>query len=76
MHSDVSQYIACSGEFFIRRLASPGEQEKEALGEEKAHPPEPIEGGPPEGSPPTDPRFYELIIDNESVLLCEVWGCD
>lgn len=64
MHSDVSQYVACSGEFFVRRLERFEEADK-PVEEQQAHPPKEIDGGPPETSPPTDPRFYELIIDNE-----------
>ncbi|KAI9704393.1 MAG: hypothetical protein M1836_007256 [Candelina mexicana] len=62
MHSDVSIYVAFSGEFFIRRLKhshkSPQDQE--------THPPAEIEGGPPSTEPPKDPAYYELIIDNDS----------
>ena len=62
MHSDVSIYIAFSGEFFIRRLKSlrkdPSEQE--------THPPAEIDGGPPGDEPPKDPAYYNLVIDNDS----------
>jgi hypothetical protein len=64
MHSDVSVYIAYSGEFVVRRLklrgrspTSPGQQ---------THPPNEIEGGPPDEDPPHDAASYELIIDNDS----------
>lgn len=64
MHSDVNLYIACSGEFFIRRLKDknggpedPGQQ---------THPTDDIEGGPPHSPPPKDPANYELVIDNDS----------
>lgn len=30
------------------------------------HPPHQVDGGPPKGDPPSDPRYYELIIDNDS----------
>ena len=62
MHSDVSIYIAFSGEFFIRRLKSPWKDPEE----QETHPPVEISGGPPEGSPPKDPAYYQLIIDNDS----------
>ena len=62
MHSDVSIYIAFSGEFFIRRLKTPwkGPQEQET------HPPAEIRGGPPKDDPPHDPSYYHLVIDNDS----------
>ena len=64
MHSNVTQYIACSGEFFIRRVKSSGERGK-PLDEQTTHPPNDIDGGPPGGDPPKDISKYELIIDNE-----------
>jgi hypothetical protein len=30
------------------------------------HPPQDIGGGPPDEDPPKDPRYYELVIDNDS----------
>jgi len=82
MHSDVSIYIAFSGEFFIRRLKNPRkppppepvEQTSQGhpseLGpdeqQNETHPPNDISGGPPDGEPPKDPAHYELIIDNDS----------
>ena len=78
MHSDVSIYIAFSGEFFIRRLKHPNkppppepaeetsQSHPEVAGDNPAHPPNDISGGPPEDDPPTDPAYYELIIDNDS----------
>lgn len=93
MHSDVSVYIAFSGEFFVRRLkhkhhaskssaslpSSPqldqstdGDNEKAHHGsspkleEDITHPPHEIPNGPPNSDPPRDPRYYELIIDNDS----------
>ena len=62
MHSDVSIYIAFSGEFFIRRLKSP----RKGLNEQETHPPAEISGGPPHDDPPKDPSHYHLIIDNDS----------
>jgi hypothetical protein len=64
MHSDVNIYIACSGEFFIRRLKYPKEP-TDAPGQ-KSHPNTDIPGGPPSSPPPEDPRNYELVIDNDS----------
>ncbi|KAL8291611.1 hypothetical protein RQP46_001869 [Phenoliferia psychrophenolica] len=66
MHSDVAQYIACSGEFFIRRVKKPEETRKPLEEQDDTHPTEPIAGGPPHEAPPVDPHLYELIIDNDS----------
>lgn len=66
MHSDVAAYIAFSGEFFIRRLKHHHRPPPEEGGHNKTHPPNDIDGGPPEDIPPTDPSYYELIIDNDS----------
>jgi hypothetical protein len=66
MHSDVSIYIAFAGEFFVRRLESRNEDPPELGGNNKSHPPDEISGGPPSESPPQDPAYYELIIDNDS----------
>jgi hypothetical protein len=30
------------------------------------HPPKDLDGGPPDDDPPRDPRYYELVIDNDS----------
>lgn len=62
MHSDVSIYIAFSGEFFIRRLTTPSKP----LTEQEAHPPAEIQGGPPFGEGPKDLSYYSLVIDNDS----------
>jgi hypothetical protein len=64
MHSDVNIYIACSGEFFIRRLKKP-EVSTDAPGQE-THPDADVPGGPPDSPPPKDPKHYELVIDNDS----------
>lgn len=65
MHSDVSTYIACSGEFFIRRLErEDGSDEIDP--DEATHPIQQIPGGPPVDGPPRNPRNYQLIIDNDS----------
>lgn len=65
MHSDVETYIAYSGEFFIRRLEKPTASDS-ADPKGKTHPTEKIPGGPPDDSPPTDPSYYQLVIDNDS----------
>lgn len=68
MHSDVATYIACSGEFFIRRLARPdaAEHQGEPNVNEPTHPDQELPGGPPGDAPPTNPRHYQLVIDNDS----------
>ncbi|RCI17209.1 hypothetical protein L249_2833 [Ophiocordyceps polyrhachis-furcata BCC 54312] len=65
MHSNVAKYIACSGEFFIRRLQRPDASDDPKPGQ-KTHPEEAIPGGPPEDPPPRNPSHYQLIIDNDS----------
>ena len=62
MHSDVSIYIAFSGEFFVRRLTTPWKDPEE----QETHPPAEINGGPPENKSPKDPAYYQLVIDNDS----------
>ncbi|KAI9821580.1 MAG: hypothetical protein M1832_003254 [Thelocarpon impressellum] len=64
MHSDVSIYVAFSGEFLVRRLRYPEREPGDA--DQKTHPPAEIEGGPPQEEPSRDPSCYELIIDNDS----------
>ena len=64
MHSDVSIYIAYSGEFFIRRLKSPYKIDDPL--DQQTHPPTDLGGGPPEDDPPKDPAYYCLVIDNDS----------
>lgn len=78
MHSDVSVYIAFSGEFFIRRLKHknrppPPEPTDETSQDHPpnheanpTHPAEEINGGMPNEESPRDPAFYELVIDNDS----------
>ncbi|KAF2456670.1 hypothetical protein BDY21DRAFT_415391 [Lineolata rhizophorae] len=66
MHSDVSVYIAYSGEFLVRRLKHPHRRPPEEGGRNQTHPPDDIGGGPPDEDPPRDPERYELIIDNDS----------
>jgi hypothetical protein len=41
------------------RPQSPSDQTEE-------HPPQDISGGPPDSPAPRDPRYYELVIDNDS----------
>jgi hypothetical protein len=64
MHSDVNIYIACSGEFFVRRLAKPDKSADAA--DQKTHPSEDLPGGPPNEPPPKQAKDYELVIDNDS----------
>lgn len=68
MHSDVATYIACSGEFFVRRLAhadAPAHQGEADPGE-ATHPGQDLNDGPPHGDAPEDPKRYQLVIDNDS----------
>ncbi|PHH90383.1 hypothetical protein CDD83_3833 [Cordyceps sp. RAO-2017] len=65
MHSNVERYIACSGEFFIRRLQHPDASD-EAHPHERTHPSDMVSGGPPKDAPPPNPSYYQLIIDNDS----------
>jgi hypothetical protein len=64
MHSDVNIYIACSGEFFVRRLAHPNESTDDP--DQKTHPDDDLPGGPPNEPPPMRAKNYELVIDNDS----------
>ena len=64
MHSDVNIYIACSGEFFVRRLAHP--EESTDAPDQETHPDSDLPGGPPDAPPPENPKNYELVIDNDS----------
>jgi hypothetical protein len=64
MHSDVNIYIACSGEFFIRRLSHP--EESTDAPSQQTHPNVDVPGGPPDSPPPENPKNYELVIDNDS----------
>ena len=79
MHSDVSIYIAFSGEFFVRRLKHPKKnQEPHPEPSRDALPPAPDsdeddevdqttkDGKPRAKESSKDPHDYELIIDNDS----------
>ena len=76
MHSDVSIYIAFSGEFFIRRLKhrrSPNHsRSKSNQSQQSQEPGDPVSNenllapAPTEDEAPTDPSHYELVIDNDS----------
>ncbi|KAK4124345.1 hypothetical protein N657DRAFT_655620 [Parathielavia appendiculata] len=75
MHSNVATYVACAGEFFIRRLAHPADDDSHQPQDnsndqlehfQPTHPPSSPPGGPPSSSPPHDPRLYQLVIDNDS----------
>jgi hypothetical protein len=69
MHSDVSIYIAFSGEFFIRRLKHPHRnQEPSPDPSREALPPAPGEDEerPKSAESAKDPKNFELIIDNDS----------
>ena len=62
MHSDVSIFIAFSGEFFIRRLKNRWKDPEE----QETHPPADIGAGPPGEDSSKEPAYYQLVIDNDS----------
>ncbi len=70
MHSDVSQYIAFSGEFFIRRLKHPNKNKDPSPDPTtEALPPAPDEddeGRPESAGSDKHTKHYELVIDNDS----------
>ncbi|KPI46001.1 uncharacterized protein AB675_738 [Cyphellophora attinorum] len=78
MHSDVSIYIAFSGEFFIRRLKhahhhhqrgdSDGANSQESDNEVRPPEKDDVESNrsKDENAKLQDPKYYELIIDNDS----------
>ena len=72
MHSDVATYIACSGEFFIRRHARSRHHHahrhhSSSSQSTPTHPPtSPLPDGPPNSAPPPNPNLYQLFIDNDS----------
>ena len=70
MHSDVSIYIAFSGEFFIRRLKHPHTERSDTADPEHALLPpaaEPeVDERPKSADDSHDPHHYELVIDNDS----------
>ena len=70
MHSDVSIYIAFSGEFFIRRLKQPRKpknSDPDPTTESRPPPPDDGEDDRPKTADSTkDPSYYELVIDNDS----------
>lgn len=64
MHSDVAPYIAFSGEFFVRRMIHHRNSRHSSEGSDtETHPPAEIT---PDDEPPTDPSYYQLVIDNDS----------
>ncbi|KAF2963904.1 hypothetical protein GQX73_g9668 [Xylaria multiplex] len=65
MHSDAQIYIACSGEFLIRRVKRP--KTSGSTVSQSTHPAsQESESGPPKETPAAKPQDYELIIDNDS----------
>lgn len=74
MHSDVSIYIAWSGEFFIRRLKKPWRPGKEDDNDPESDTVPAEAESDEEDDPESDkqdtksrePEYYELIIDNDS----------
>ncbi|KAI0869641.1 hypothetical protein GGS24DRAFT_493602 [Hypoxylon argillaceum] len=66
MHSDAQIYIACSGEFLVRRVKTHKTPENSDLSQSANLEGSVIEGGSPKETPSTKPHHYELIIDNDS----------
>ncbi|KAI9848716.1 MAG: hypothetical protein M1837_006803 [Sclerophora amabilis] len=64
MHSDVSVYVAFSGEFFVRRLEHPRKSLESR--DQRTHPPDDLPNGPPNDASPHDVETYQLVIDNDS----------
>ncbi|KAI2613491.1 uncharacterized protein GGS25DRAFT_467373 [Hypoxylon fragiforme] len=65
MHSDASVYIACSGEFFIRRSKkhkAPEDPESIEPVQSDGH----AQNDHPKESRTARPEYYQLIIDNDS----------
>lgn len=67
MHSDAHIYIACSGEFFIRRVKKHGRSDS-ALSSQQTQPEgeDAAGGSSKESKPPAKPHHYQLFIDNDS----------
>ncbi|KAI5927526.1 hypothetical protein F4810DRAFT_268760 [Camillea tinctor] len=65
MHSDAEIYIACSGEFLIRRLEKPKHIDESGPSVPDHHD-DIIEGEPPKSPLPVNPHYYQLVIDNDS----------
>ncbi|KAI1495821.1 hypothetical protein F5X99DRAFT_402294 [Biscogniauxia marginata] len=66
MHSDAEIYVACSGEFFIRRLKKSRRNPEGPESSQSTHLADAIEGEPPKSPAPTKPQYYQLVIDNDS----------
>ncbi|EFE43799.1 hypothetical protein TRV_01373 [Trichophyton verrucosum HKI 0517] len=65
MHSDVSIYIAYSGEFFVRKISGDKSSSHDHHRHRRSTSAE-TEASESEHEPSTDPAHYELIIDNDS----------
>ncbi|KAI0102174.1 hypothetical protein GGR51DRAFT_528062 [Nemania sp. FL0031] len=66
MHSDAQIYIACSGEFLIRRVKTHKTHGSSDLSQSTNLSDHEVDGGSPKESPPAKPQYYQLIIDNDS----------
>ncbi|KAI1124702.1 hypothetical protein F5Y10DRAFT_280012 [Nemania abortiva] len=66
MHSDAQIYIACSGEFLIRRVKTHKTPENSDLSQSTNPSDYEVEGEQSKETPPAKPEFYQLIIDNDS----------
>ncbi|KAM5434216.1 hypothetical protein MferCBS31731_006839 [Microsporum ferrugineum] len=66
MHSNVSIYIAYSGEFFVRQVSDDQSPTAHHHHHHHHHAEQDGEESDSKRQPPTDPAHYELIIDNDS----------
>ncbi|KAI1638465.1 hypothetical protein F4809DRAFT_600106 [Biscogniauxia mediterranea] len=66
MHSDADMYIACSGEFFIRKLKKPKHTDEPGPSECDHHHEGIIERERSKSPLPANPHYYQLVIDNDS----------
>ncbi|KAI1176216.1 hypothetical protein F4777DRAFT_588096 [Nemania sp. FL0916] len=67
MHSDAQIYIACSGEFLIRKLKKSKHLGRTDSGHSSAHlPSQESEAASKHEAPPAKPQYYQLVIDNDS----------
>ncbi|TGJ78142.1 hypothetical protein E0Z10_g10621 [Xylaria hypoxylon] len=66
MHSDAQIYVACSGEFLIRKVKRPKTSGSTSLSQSTHTPSPEAESGPSQENQAAKPHDYELIIDNDS----------
>ncbi|KAI1160236.1 hypothetical protein F5B18DRAFT_663954 [Nemania serpens] len=65
MHSDAQIYIACSGEFLIKKIKK--HNTSQGVDSQQTHTTDhEVESGPSKEAPPAKPQDYRLFIDNDS----------